>query len=808
MKYLKWFTLISFAFSLLFISCGSDTSGKETVQKLSSSETVFEVTLPIELESEAVIYLEILDEVTGVALNPKRYEMQQKDNFSLFARIPLSDGSMIRYRYVKHTTTDQIEFDSNGDQVYYRTYVVDRPAVVKDKVANWSNEETKFATGEISGFVYDSKTNLPIPGLYISINGSTVISFADGFYQIRNIPIGEYDLVAYHPDDLYEPFQQGAIIADNAVTPASFGLDLAKTVEITFNVDVPENTIGGVPVRFLGDSASLGNIFGESNHGASNISSRAPLMDYLGDRKYSITLELPVGTDLRYKYSLGDGFFNAEHSEEGSFIIRQLIVPGKNMTVKNQVASWSSGSNEPITFQITVPENTPAGEYVSIQFNPLMWMQPIQMWKTDKNKWTFSLYSPIEYLDNSQFRFCRNDLCGFADDSMTSGFDGNGYVLDITGSDGTRNIAYEIQKWNYLGNTEYQIEKISEKINKPLFIKGIQLTNSYDPAWLPYLDRGIIDAAVNGANWIILSPTQMIESAQLPSIQFDPSSNMSIGDLMIIYNYAQDAGLNQALYPQIATKLHSINEFWTTTFLSYGWWIEWFSQYERFILDYAKYAENNNFAFIILGGHSISPALPSGRLPNGELSNTPYDFPDKWQALIEKVRANYSGQIIFAIQSNLTENIDLAFLANVDAFLIETDSALTSNLTPDVTEISDRFNKELDNSIYKIVEKYQKPIIVGINYGSIDGSASNCINLGESCSELVADNSTQGISIDLAEQADVYRAILDAVIKRDWITGVVSQGYFPAAVVRDFSSSTRGKPAMDVLSYYFNEVIR
>lgn len=808
MKHFKRLVLISFTFSLLFISCGSNFSEDETAQKISSSETVFEVTLPVELENEAVIYLEILDEVTGVSLNPKRYEMQQKDNYSLYVRIPLGNGSMIHYRYVKHTETDQIEFNSTGDQVYYRTFIVDHPVVVKDKVASWSNEETKFATGEISGFVYDSKTNLPIQGIYISVNGSTVISFSDGFYQILNIPIGEYDLVAYHPDDLYEPFQQGAIIAENTVTPASFGLDLAKKIEITFNVEVPENTIEGAPVRFLGDSYSLGNIFSESNDGASNIASRAPHMNYLGNRKYSITLELPVGSDLQYKYSLGDGFFNAEHSEEGSFITRQLIVPGKDTTVKNQIVSWSSGSNDPITFQVTVPENTPVGEYVSIQFNPFMWMQPIQMWKTDENKWSYSLYSPFEYLDNSQFRFCRNDLCGLADDSLTSGFDGNGYILDITESDAPRNIAYEIQQWNYLDNIDYQFDKVTEKINKPSFIKGIQFTNSYDPSWLPFLDRGFIDAAVNGANWVILSPTRMIESTQLPSLKFNPRSNISFDDLMIMHNYAQDAGLNQILYPQIATELHSINEFWNTTSLTYNWWVEWFSQYERFILDNANFAEKNDFSVFIIGGNSISPALPSGRLPNGQLSNTPYDFPDKWQTLIDKVRANYSGQIIFALPSNLTENINHAFLANVDAFLVETDSALTSNSTPSVIELSDRFSKELDNSIYKIVEKYQKPVIVGINYASIDGSASNCINIGAPCSELYADNSTQDISIDLAEQADVYKAIIDEIIDRDWITGVVSQGYFPAAVVRDYSSSTRGKPAMDVLSYYFNEVIR
>ncbi|MDO9546995.1 MAG: hypothetical protein Q7J07_09655 [Pelolinea sp.] len=808
MKYLKMFALILFAISFAFVSCDSKTAGNETIQKLSSSETVFEVFLPTELENSAVIYLEILDEVTGVALNPKRYEMQQKDDFSLFIRMPLTNGSMIHYRYVKHTNTDQIEHDADGNQIYYRTFIVEHPTVVNDKVANWANEKSKYTTGEISGFVYDAKSNLPIPGMFISINGATTMSQSDGYYQIRKIPIGEYNLVAYHPDDLYEPFQQSALIAENAVTPASFGLDLAKLVKVTFNVEVPENTFVGAPIRFLGSSSSFGNIFTESTGGNSIVSSRAPFMNYLGDRKYSLTLDLPSGSDLRYKYSLGDGFLNAEHSAEGSFLTRQLIIPAKDTTIKNRVVSWSSKPNHPITFQITVPKDTPPNEYVSIQFNPFVWMQPLQMWKTGGNQWTYSLYSPFEYLDNSQFRFCRNDLCGLADDSLTSGYDANGYILDIAVSDGPRNIAYEIQNWKYLGISDYQFEKSTNKVNKTSFIKGIQFTNLYDPSWLPYYDRGFIDAAVDGVNWVILPSTRMIKSTELPSIKIDPSKNISFNDLDKLLIYAQEAGFNQALYPQIGSDYPTINMFWDTISPSYNWWVEWFAQYERFILDHAEYAEHNGISAFIIGGNSILPALPSGRLPNGQLSNTPYDFPEKWQSLIEKIRVKYSGHLFFAIPSNFAEKIDYPFLENIDTFLVETDSALTSSADPAINELNDRFIKDLDTSIYKLVEKYLKPVIIGINYASIDGSASNCIALGSQCSEIIIVNSSQDIPLDLAEQADIYKAILDAVIERDWITGFVSQGYFPAAIIRDATSSIRGKPAMDVLSYYFNEIIQ
>jgi hypothetical protein len=43
----------------------------------------------------------------------------------------------------------------------------------------------------------------------------------DGYYELKNVPVGEYNLVAFQVDGNYQPFQQGAVIAENSVTPAS-----------------------------------------------------------------------------------------------------------------------------------------------------------------------------------------------------------------------------------------------------------------------------------------------------------------------------------------------------------------------------------------------------------------------------------------------------------------------------------------------------------------------------------------------------------------------------------------------------------
>jgi hypothetical protein len=59
------------------------------------------------------------------------------------------------------------------------------------------------------------------------------------------------------------------------------------------------------------------------------------------------------------------------------------------------------------------------------------------------------------------------------------------------------------------------------------------------------------------------------------------------------------------------------------------------------------------------------------------------------------------------------------------------------------------------------------------------------------------------VSLNLQLQADLYEAVLTAVNGRPWISGVVSRGYYPPAALRDKSASVHGKPAADILWYWY-----
>ena len=493
--------LLIIAFAGISISCGSSSSSKNGTQKLSYAETEFIVQIPSPLASDESLVLEVLDEVTGIALNPERFKLNSSDGFNFNVRLPLAIGSVLKYRYVRNGQNSIIERDTSGNQIQYRLHKVADASIVRDYVASWDANPYPGITGELSGYVFNKSNDAPLPEIMVVINGMRTFTSFDGFYKFERVPLGEYHLTALHPDGLYEVFQQNAVIAENSITPASFGMTTAKLVDVTFVVSVPDGTDANAGVRLIGNTFSLGNLFSEMVGGASVMASRAPLLKLRGDGKYEVNMQLPAGTDLRYKYTLGNGFINAEHNSENEFITRQLIIPSKNVTVNDTISTWFSQGTYPVNFVVTIPDNTPAQDSVSIQFNPFVWLEPISMWKTGPNQWAYSLYGPFEYLDNSQYRFCRNNQCGLTDDEVTKGKNASGYQLALVENQ-PLTINYQINQWFGLQSVQYGLESVQFPTQSSFFIKGFLFNEPYDYLWLPVLDTGLIDMGVSGANWL------------------------------------------------------------------------------------------------------------------------------------------------------------------------------------------------------------------------------------------------------------------------------------------------------------------
>jgi hypothetical protein len=143
-------------------------------------------------------------------------------------------------------------------------------------------------------------------------------------------------------------------------------------------------------------------------------------MIYHEDGSYSITLSLPVGLDLHYKYSLGDGFWNAERKQDGSLRTRQLVIPDHDVTVNDTITTWLVGDEDPLTVRVTVPQTTPTTDTISLQINPYVWMEPLPMWALGNNEWLLTIYNPVDILMNATYRYCRNDQCDISQGILSS----------------------------------------------------------------------------------------------------------------------------------------------------------------------------------------------------------------------------------------------------------------------------------------------------------------------------------------------------------------------------------------------------
>jgi hypothetical protein len=58
-----------------------------------------------------------------------------------------------------------------------------------------------------------------------------------------------------------------------------------------------------------------------------------------------------------------------------------------------------------------------------------------------------------------------------------------------------------------------------------------------------------------------------------------------------------------------------------------------------------------------------------------------------------------------------------------------------------------------------------------------------------------------------AQSLAFYDAMFNAINARPWVNGLVSRGYYMPVVLQDKSASVHGKPAADLLWYWFPRLL-
>ncbi len=783
-----------------------------TATPLPRAEVTFTVRLPEPLPANEILVLSILDEVTGLALNAVDYQMTAVDPITYTAKLAIPDKALLKYRYVRRGAT-RINEDTNSDAaIRYRMLHVNGPTQAVDTLNSWADKPVGTLSGTIFGTIVHADSGTPIPDILVTAGGVQTLTDSAGRFELLGLRGGTHNFVAYALDGTFQTFQQGAAVAENQSTQVNMSLRPAQLVNIIFTVSVPAGTQPGVPLRLAGNLLQLGNTFSDLSGGLSTVADRMPILSPLPDGRYSVSLFLPAGADIEYKYTLGDGFWNSEFSSTGQYVTRHLIVPNQNMVVEDVVQSWQTGPNSPILFEVMVPPNTPTGDIIYIQFNPYGWTPPIPMWPIGTNRWAYKLYGPLNIVGSFGYRYCRNAQCDSAGDAQTTGPASRGHV--VTPSIAPQDIIDTVQEWTWPQNTGSPSLVATDIPSRGTgFFAGIELQSYYEtntPTFIPYALQNI---QALGSNWVVLTPSWTYSRNNPLVFSEQPGRDAFWSDTVTSVTQARAINLNVALFPQprFAT---AADDFWRNAPRDVNWWNTWFAHYRAFVVHYADLASLTGAQALVIGGDDwITPALPGGTLPDGTPSGVPADAEARWNEVIAEVRQHFRGTVIFALPySGGSIAVPINILADADIVYLLWFAQLSEQPNPNKADLLAEAGRLLDENVSTVQVQTNKPLIIGLSYPSSTYSATGCIPDGSGgClprGALSRPNPDVGtVNLDLQQQVDIYDAIFNAVNGRTWINGLVSRGYFAPVALQDKSASIHGKPTADLLWYWYPRLL-
>jgi hypothetical protein len=777
------------------------------------TEITFRVQVPADTPSEDIVMITFLDEVTGLAINSTHYPMDAAGTaqdgssiYSLTMQLPM--GSAIKYRYERQTTSNTVgEHVSDGRPVRYRLYHVEGPGTVEDVVSRWTDTQFNGPTGRIKGQITDEATGKPIPNLLVTAGGAQTLTTSDGSFLLEGLPPGIHNLVAMALDGSYHTFQQGARVAADSMTPTPIKMTSAPPVKVVFVAKLPANTPPIIPVRFAGSLYQLGNTFADLTGGSNTLAVNMPELNVLPDGRYTITLTLPAGADVRYKYTLGDGFWNGELANDGSFRVRQLVVPDKNLLIEDTVDTWQTPGLAPITFDVSVPANTPPLNNVSLQLNPLYgWTEPLPMWKLGGDRYGYILFNPLNLPGELSYRYCRNGQCGSADAADTSGPQNPGHPAKI--SDTPQTIKDQVSAWAMWGGPITSTDSITSEVkaHNMAFIAGVELQPAFHPAWTSLMPQTLTGVQGLGANWLVLTPTWSFTRNTPPVLETVTGVDALWSEVTQATEQARSRSLNVALFPR-PNFPGKPSDWWSKATRDESWWTVWFDQYRTFALHHADLAARSGASALVLGGDWIDPALPGGTLADGSPSGVPDDADKRWRDLLTEVRSHFQGTLMWAIPYRKIQDPP-AFLDSVDEIYLTFSAALADQAGASPADLNANASRMLDEVVHPFQQNLGKPLILAIGYPSAAGAATGCIPDGNggciNWDTLWPQNpDNPQVQLSLEEQANLYQALLDSANSREWISGIVARGYYPPVALQDKSMSFHGKPAASVLADWF-----
>ncbi|WP_268123278.1 glycoside hydrolase family 113 [Roseivirga pacifica] len=225
-------------------------------------------------------------------------------------------------------------------------------------------------------------------------------------------------------------------------------------------------------------------------------------------------------------------------------------------------------------------------------------------------------------------------------------------------------------------------------------------------------------------------------------------------------------------------------------------WQKWFSDYEQFILHYAKLAEAAKMEMLCIGT---------------ELHQTCVQREADWRALIKKIRAVYSGQLTYA--ANFADEYEeVSFWDELDFIGIQAYFPITDSHEPKIEDLNKSWDNHL-STLEKFSNKYKKPVLfTEIGYKSTKNAGitpwewPQHVNMQERKALYSEEN-----------QAVLYESMMQKVMTAPFIAGIHIWKWFPKYEARqararqrnenyiDIDFTPQGKTAEEVMGKWFRK---
>jgi hypothetical protein len=466
----------------------------------------------------------------------------------------------------------------------------------------------------------------------------------------------------------------------------------------------------------------------------------------------------------------------------------------------------------PLTFTVSVPANTPEHTTVYIEFYTKTGenYNNVAMQKTGQNEWVLRdsyFYVHLQEKGTLYYRYSRN-MWGYTGAEEFEPDSPDSYrVVSI---DDNLEIKDTVRKWRWIPEAGYvqpaantRIIPFEPRIDGYTFQEGVVFADFWWDIFTPLIPSTNARMQASSINWVQLAPTWDYEQTKpTPIISTKTAPSYPDDRLRFHLEKLQEDGFSIYLEPQVCcTNIYAVEDEVFTP----EWWDAWYEQYEYYLLYHVDIANDYGIEYLVVSDDWFV------------IEKKPEGYEQRLTDIYAAIDERYSGKLgrkIFLGSGNLEEGFqpfypnveDMPYMDKWDFIAVNFWAGISDSLDPTPEELDQNVEKIFETRLKPLYTQYGKPLVLNsVAYSSIDGCLMGNVEWDDVAIQMWEPYSTT-YTLDLAEQAMGFDAIMRAVAKHNYIIGVYPFFYFPDTFPTSMEFNIRDKPAEEVLSQWYKSI--